>query len=367
MAYVELQLRVEGDRQVRAMREDGAETFGPLRVPPIYRRLIAIFDYWLREKPKDIRRQDLEGLGALLYESLIGGEVEGFFHQTLNQISQSGSDRLRLQLVFREQALEMAGLPWEFLYCPESETRRGFFLASHSRLVLSRYLPLELSRPELMTPTTTLRWLVVVSQPQGLPAVLAEPVAEAIRELKDVCNLEVEQLDNPTIDALVDKNEAFQPHLLHFIGHGQFDRQEKVGSLALLQPDRETPDWIKDYIFAELFERHLPRLVFLHACMGGQIDFTSNFAGMASQLIRQGIPAVVAMQYPVTNRTAVSFSKIFYRRLAEGEPVDGAVQEARRRLTFREYGPRDFGTPVLYMRSRDGRILPPRPALVNSQ
>ena len=64
------------------------------------------------------------------------------------------------------------------------------------------------------------------------------------------------------------------------------------------------------------------------------------------------------MQYPITNRTAVGFSTAFYEQLAAGAPVDRAVQAGRWGLMMagREDTEqlRDFGAPVLYMRSRNG-------------
>jgi hypothetical protein len=63
------------------------------------------------------------------------------------------------------------------------------------------------------------------------------------------------------------------------------------------------------------------------------------------------------MQYPISNGAAIEFSKSFYEQVAQESPVDNAVQRARWNMIFRGdrgYENRDFGIPVLYMRSRDG-------------
>jgi hypothetical protein len=354
MAYVELQIIVEGNRRVRARKQGGGEVSGEFRFSPLHKDLIAIFDRWLREK-KISRRQELAGLGSLLYQSLFDDEVGRFFKQSLDSVT--GSDRLRLQLVFHQPAADLAGVSWEFLYYPDRETERGFFLATHPKLVLSRYIPLAVDRPDLGT-YEALCFLVVVSQPQGVGPVIAPPVVEEIENLSAAHRITVRLLENPAIDEFIEAIEHDQPHILHFMGHGKFEGE---GSIALRQYDESTAAWVTDSTFAEYFQRFQPRLVVLHACQGGEVDFTNNFSGLAPQLIRMQVPAVVAMQYPISNAAAIRFSRAFYRALTRGEPVDGAVQEGRLQITLGDpnaYSSRDFGTPVLYMNSRDGLIMP---------
>jgi len=357
MTCREIQLIVEDNDRVRARSEGGAEVSGRFRLSQLHRQLIAVFDAWLREK-KISNRKEVQTFGALLYETLFEGEVERLFRQSLERLG--ADERLRLQLVFRPDAYDLAGIPWEFLYCPDSETRRGFFLATKTDVVLSRYLPLDADRASLQPAELPIRFLIVVSRPKNLAAVLAEPVVEAIAELSRDYPLKVTTLEQPTIETLLERLEDFAPHVLHFMGHGQFRAE---GEIALVEADSEAALWVPDHSFAEFFDRTQPRLVVLQACEGGQIDLTNNFAGLAPRLVRAGIPAVVAMQYPVTNKTAIDFSSTFYQQLAKGEPADIAVQEARRWITLRDanaYRGRDFAAPVLYLHSRDGAILPRR-------
>ena len=73
------------------------------------------------------------------------------------------------------------------------------------------------------------------------------------------------------------------------------------------------------------------------------------------------MPAVVAMQLAIADRTAVAFSREFYGALADGWPVDAAVQEGRRSIVialgnrWQEYV--DWAIPTLHMRAPDGVIL----------
>ena len=88
---------------------------------------------------------------------------------------------------------------------------------------------------------------------------------------------------------------------------------------------------------------------------------TARFAGLAPQLVRADVQAVVAMQYPITNKAAIQFSQAFYAELSRGAPVDNAVQSGRLALVANPenaYANRVFGTPMLWMRSRTGMVMP---------
>jgi len=61
------------------------------------------------------------------------------------------------------------------------------------------------------------------------------------------------------------------------------------------------------------------------------------------------------MQYQITDSAAIEFSSAFYESLADGLPVDAAVTEARVAVSMESM--LEWGTPVLYMRSLDGRLF----------
>lgn len=361
MSSPEITITIQGDRTVRVRDQDGAEASGKVETDSLRKATIEIFENWLN-KSRISERRELEVLGMHLYNMLFNGEVKSFFEKRIAEatlVKASPDQRVRVQLSFQgEAAAELARLPWEYLYRLQEGTSRGFFLSTRVALVLSRFMPSERARESLSVEESPLRILIVVSKPVDLGPVLTGDVIDVIQKLKDV---KVDLLEAPTVTNFLDKLGDVPPHVLHFIGHGRF--QGKQGSIALLKPDGQSAEWITDQAFAEYFENMgaRPRLVFLHLCEGATVDFNANFAGLAPQLILAGIPAVVAMQYPITNKAAISFSRAFYRELMKGEPIDHAVQQARWQITIDDnnaYNTRVFGTPVLYMHSRDGIIQP---------
>ncbi len=99
-----------------------------------------------------------------------------------------------------------------------------------------------------------------------------------------------------------------------------------------------------------------PRLVVLNSCRGAVGDRLNVFASTAAKLLDRGIPAVVAMQYAITDPGAIAFSSHIYSALAQGSPLDAAMSEARF-LMRRETRSLEWATPVLYLRSADGVIF----------
>jgi hypothetical protein len=97
----------------------------------------------------------------------------------------------------------------------------------------------------------------------------------------------------------------------------------------------------------------------LQACEGGMLSSSQAFVGVASKVVQQNVPVVVAMQYEVTNSTASRFALRFYQQLAAEDPVDIAVQYARRAIALSptQYRKRDFATPVIFMRVQDGHLF----------
>ncbi|RLT38027.1 MAG: CHAT domain-containing protein, partial [Chloroflexi bacterium] len=99
------------------------------------------------------------------------------------------------------------------------------------------------------------------------------------------------------------------------------------------------------------------------SCEGGRSSRSDPFAGAAQSLVQQGLPAVVAMQFEITDDAAAVFAQEFYRSLADGYPVDAALAEGRRAI-FATKTNAEWGIPVLFMRTEDGRIFDVQPPVV---
>ncbi len=373
LSKFELIVTVHNNQQITAIANDGAEAHGEVKLEPLIRETIHIFEDWLSQA-RVKERKEFAVLGWHLYEVLFNGKMGDFFEKYL-EMAQSADERLVVQLSFEDQVTDLANLPWEYLYYKP----KGFFLSTHVYLVLSRFVQLGEGRKKLEPEKSPLRILIVVSNLEDQD-IASKSADEVIKVIEELTNIKLDILNEPTMDNFLDKLKKTTPHVLHFIGHRQYDEVEKETRIAMLEADNKSVRWVRDDEFADYFIHvrpvPLPCLVLLHFCESktngsatkiNYDNFTANFSQLAPKLLRVNIPAVVAMQHPIKNEEAVIFSKYFYQELAKGSSIDKAVQEGRWRISFPEhYNDRVFGTPVLYMRGY-GSIIQPAEAPVVRQ
>ena len=292
--------------------------------------------------------------GSSLFNAAFGDEVRDCLHRSLDEADRQGAGlRIRLRLA---DVPELAGLPWEYLYDPAPFNR---FLVLSTGTPLVRYLEL----PERIQPLAVrppLRILVIISSPSDYPPLEVEKewanLRAALDELIQQEMVELEQLAPATLAALQRQLRRSEYHILHFVGHGSFDEQTRDGVLTLEDENRRGFPVKGNYLGALLHDHRPLRLALLNACEGGRASRTDPFAGVAQSLVQQGIPAVIAMQFAITDKTAITFAREFYGAIADGYPVDASLTEARKFIYAQ--GPNvEWGTPVLYMRSPDGSIF----------
>ncbi|HYX25680.1 MAG TPA: CHAT domain-containing protein, partial [Thermoanaerobaculia bacterium] len=299
------------------------------------------------DPPEKTARRRVSDLGERLFETVFAGKVRRFWDQSLDRARHEGRG-LRLRLIL--ESSELWDWPWEYLRDPDSD-----FLIFSPDISIVRCPEVPRPVPALRV-DLPLRIVVVIAQPRGTTALDS---AREWQELKrNLTSLEVSGRVElcrvaPASLATLRQELAKPIHVLHFIGHGGLDRNPQQGVLQFEKRDGE-PDPVTGGDLARLLRRQSPpALVVLNACEGGR------FAGVAQALVKEGVPAVVAMQFRVSDEAALVFSNSFYEALALGEPVDHAVYEARHALfseRSKSFGV-DWGNPVLYLRGAQGKIF----------
>jgi hypothetical protein len=290
-------------------------------------------------------------IGSRLFNAVFQGSVGNRLFACLDEADASKGIRIRLRL---GDTPELMDAPWEYLY--NIELRRFYALSVESPVV--RYLDLP-ERIRALPVSLPLNILVMISD---LPEVPLDVEAEFQRldtemaDLKQQGLVQLDRLEKPTLNDLRNKLLEKDYHIFHFIGHGIYDAGTQEG--VILMKDRFGG---REHVNGERLGRQLRdertlRLVLLNACEGGRSSANDPFAGVAQSLMQQGIPAVVAMQFPITDVAAIELSTAFYASLAVGDPIDTALTQARRAIDA-EFNGVEWGTPVLYMRSEDGRIF----------
>ncbi|HVF28627.1 MAG TPA: CHAT domain-containing protein, partial [Pyrinomonadaceae bacterium] len=294
-----------------------------------------------------------KGFGGRLFDAVFNGEVRGCLRSSIDEANRQGRGlRVRLRLT---DVPELAELPWEYLY----NQPLNRFLALSDRTPLVRYLEL----PESIRPLTVsppLRILVMISSPKNFDKLDVERewenLKEALGDFEGRGLVELERLNEATPGALRRQLRRGQYHVFHFIGHGGFDQQIQDGVLVLEDREGQGRHVSGQDLGTLLYDHHPMRLAVLNACEGARGSRTDPFAGVAQSLLQQGVPAVIAMQFEITDEAAITFAHEFYGAVADNYPVDAALSQARQMIKTEGSG-LEWGTPVLYMRAPDGRIF----------
>jgi formylglycine-generating enzyme required for sulfatase activity len=307
-------------------------------------------EVWRDLGPKSPARQAPEEIGSELFRALISGEIQRRWDTNLEQVRQEGKGlRLRLRLG------DVPGLeewPWELLYDPTHQQ----FLSLFRDTTVVRYLD-NPTRPGFEAIQPPIRVLVVIANPVESSAIDGERewklLNQALSRLVEDGKVLIERLEPPSLPAL--EQAMKRPwHVVHFVGHGRFDGEE--GRLLLEDGSGRQREVTGKTLRVLLESQEQLRLVVLNACSGAKTSPENAFAGVAQSLVGAGLPAVVAMRCRVSDRAALVFAERFYQALAGELPVDVSLSEARRGM---HAGGEDleWSTPVLYMRSPDGRIF----------
>jgi len=290
----------------------------------------------------------LQACGSFLFQKVFSGRIRTAYDNRLNDAKRRNQESVRITLDFAPNAFDLYELPWMALY----DSDENLWLGEYSvpiRIPLSFSVPGQPPLPPVEK--VPLRILVVGASPAGLlPLEIHEEtrnIEQALFALRRDLLINTELLSpggRPITRAhFHEKLTAWQPHILHVIGHGPQDneKREKVGVYL------EDEDGESDFYPADLLQAALGmygksvRLVVLSAC---------NTSLAARLLANRGIPAI-GMANAILGRAAVSFSRGLYGGLiAEKLPMDEAVSQARSVIRQDQQGNEcNWISPVLFL------------------
>lgn len=313
--------------------------------------------------PRRPAPERLRELGGRLFRAVFQGDVGRLFDRAWGRVEGDPDHglHLRVQLDPGDRRADLlARIPWELLYREDL----GSFLARSRKTPVSRQLEALHRMPALERPER-LRILIVAPRPGGDPPLALEAeqrrLTEAVGRLPEV---EVAHLEPPTRSELREVLLEQPRNVLHLMGHGDFDLSSGEGFFHL-----EDGEGGLDRVSARDLEDELTGppglgLVVLNACSSGTWSGGSRVhAGLAPALASAGVPAVLAMQAPISDAAALALTRTLYRRLAAGDPLETALVEARLALTrpgSSATGPwagGEWAIPVLFLHGQGGPLI----------
>jgi CHAT domain-containing protein len=358
--YDDLQLRIDRDAdgtyRVLAMAPDGRTARGSF-TPPLSDTELDDFVQRVglarrRSGSADTRMEAIRSLGSTLFDALIKDDVGTVFYSARSAAAERDRGlRITLRL---SGSPELMRLPWEFLY------KRPRFIAQSTNTPVVRALDIDSAlRPHKVR--LPLRILAMVSSPAGYPELDADAerrnLERALAGPRQAGLVEVTWLDRATLGELGRRiAEPDEIHVLHYIGHGAYNEATESGVLVLETPQGRAHDVSGEEVGAMLQDETSLRLVVLNACEGARSSHVDPFSGVAASLVNFDIPAVIGMQFEITDDAAIAFSESLYTGLARGLPIDAALAPARRAIIGAMLAT-EFGTPVLFLRDGDPHLF----------
>jgi tetratricopeptide (TPR) repeat protein len=324
-------------------------------------------------------------LGIELAEAFVPRPVRAALIQELAITTDAGAS---LRLGVEVAAPGLVDLPWEALVLPEGPEP----LVLHPRVELHRAMP-GMGPAPAMQIRGPLRILVVIGSPdQGQGELLdyeaeLRRILDAVEPARRYERAYVHILNRGTVAEVRAALQAQRFHVLHVSCHA------RPGALILEDEDGR-PDEVTAERFADdmlVADRGVP-LVVLAGCStamagrsgGEQLPAAPSetsvgqgeaaLPGLARQLLGYGVPAVLAMNAPVTDTYATLLGARLYQELASQEWPDplAAVSEARRRVDDELRGApagsrearlaelAEWATPVLSLRGPSLPLFDPK-------
>jgi tetratricopeptide (TPR) repeat protein len=342
---------------------------------------------YFRDRARKVEERLIEW-GRLLYQSALPVEHVANVLEAWARVAENAGRRFSVHLdaaveagvppakeeIAREASTLLLGLPWELLHDGQS------FLFQGARPVrVRRRLPNTrvLTVPVIATP---IRILLVTARPEDDACSYLDhrssalPLVEAMEALGGLVRLRV--LSPPTLPALREEldraRRAKVPyHVVHFDGHGVYDRQVGLGGLCFEDPgdvgklEGRRHRTVFTSELGTLLRDHRIPLVFLEACQTAQAEKASE--SVASELLKVGVASVVAMSHSVLLETARRFVEAFYEALARVARVGDAILAGQRKLKddprrghvlgAGELRLEDWFVPVLFQEKDDPQLF----------
>jgi hypothetical protein len=306
-----------------------------------------------RSLPDDLPQR----VGSTLFEALVSGDGIAALAWARGQATPTKRP-LALRLLFPDDAIELAALPWELLWNPANPTTPMLLSATPS-LLLTRHL--DRSEPLPQHPPCAgrpLRILAITPHAQRTPAEFAQietSLAALWGELQAQGVAEITSLNPATRSELASAMQQHTPDIVQFTGHGWYADGRGVLGFDASDPARSF-DWIDADQMAVALRG--ARMVVLAACRSAQsagIEESSAalLSGVAPALSAAGIPAVVGMQLGIRVDAALHACAAIYRSLATGLSAQAAVGRARDQLYVLEPDRTSWYVPTLYVRTRE--------------
>jgi hypothetical protein len=297
--------------------------------------------------------KELAAFGNDLFKFLFQGSLKDLYQG----LPQNGA--ISLQILSNRPDLK--SIPWEYLVTPDRQPS-----PHRERSVVRVQQTLGISHQGAGKLGKNLKILVVAADPVDQQGVSWEDVSRRIERalnspLLRAANVALTVIPGATRRQLQQALLLERFDIFHFIGHGELNDKGEGGLVLVDVDNNNKSDFIAGRDVALVLAGRNTKLAILSACLSSAGKFTDDFDTVATSLIKAGIPAVVANQYPITYESLAPFVESLYTSLFTSGDIDEAVAEGRIALAIGLANKTDaavleWGLPTLH-RLADARQL----------
>ncbi|HLO50812.1 MAG TPA: CHAT domain-containing protein, partial [Kamptonema sp.] len=275
-------------------------------------------------------------------------------------IAQHRREVLQLRLGLKGKRLPR--LPWEVLHAADRP------LATGTDVAFSRYQPgTSLLKPSrILTPQQPLKILMAIAAPNDQDSLQLK--REALHLQQELQNrpvgthssnfhapqIQLTILEQPDREQLTQALEQGQYQVLHYAGHSNL--AARGGELYLVSDRTGLTETLSGDDLAGLLANNGIQMAVFNSCRSAYGDSydpeETGDRNLAEALVKRGIPAVLAMAERIPDEVALTLTRLFYRNLNQGYPVDLSLSRARAGL-ISAYGSQQlyWALPILYLHS----------------
>lgn len=314
---------------------------------------------------------NLVDLGQQLYSGLFQGNLRDSW-TCARGIAQHRREVLQLRLGLKGKRLPR--LPWEVLHADDRP------LATGTDVIFSRYQPgTSLFKQTRILPSSgPLKILMAIASPNDLDSLrLEREVLDLQQELQNRAanpakhglqapEIQLTILEQPDREQLTQALEQGHYQVLHYAGHSGLGT--RGGELYLVSNRTGLTETLSGDDLAGLLVNNGIQMAVFNSCRGaygGSSDPSGDSAdrNLTEALVKRGIPAVLAMAERIPDDVALTLTKLFYRNLNQGYPVDLSLSRARAGL-IAAYGSHQlyWALPILYQHPEFSGYLTGTPA-----
>ncbi len=327
-------------------------------------------------------------LGYCLGKLLLQPDARMLYDLSLEFLRDKPDQGLRIRLRLEP---ELSDLPWEYIYVKEPGPQADLsgFAILNPRVSFVRHEALALRAEWFEPPASAEKRRVVIAMAtpeddgdyprlEDLPEEQHE-IDVALHRVRGIDPVFLPHkygairpgapIDSASFDQV--KDALAQPtDIFHFSGHGVFEGRPVAGSSGrdgkawiIFADEQSRAQRIPAECLARVMESGSVRLVFLGACETAKGDRHYKLSSCAVALLAGHVGCVVAMQFRIYSYLAALFAEAFYEALVAGLLIDEAVALGRGAIRDRILADgtedRDWGVPVLHLRTSGGRVFNP--------